>query len=84
MLVSKLKTTRPARSAPLTDSRMIVEKDRPSRLPSGEIIVGPWVVDPAKDRHLRDAVTPGGWLKGGDWELVLLCRTTCPAWRRTL
>lgn len=32
----------------VTDSRAIVEKDRPSRLKSGDIAVGPWIVDPAK------------------------------------
>jgi hypothetical protein len=32
----------------VTDSLAIVEEDCPSRLKSGEITVGPWVVDPVK------------------------------------
>ncbi len=32
----------------VTESRAIVEKERPSRLKSGDITVGRWVVDPTK------------------------------------
>jgi hypothetical protein len=30
------------------NNRGLVEKDNPSRMPSGSIIIGPWVVDPGR------------------------------------
>lgn len=30
----------------VTESRMFVQDTQPSRIPSGQIIVGPWVIDP--------------------------------------
>jgi len=35
----------------VSDSRILVEKDIPSRVSSGEIIVGPWVINPSA-RHV--------------------------------
>jgi len=51
------------------ESRKLVEEDRPSYMPSGNIVVGPWVVDPAARRvHLgiHRADLNASFVKEGD------------------